>query len=175
MRAHTAQVTEHERFDRRAFLRAVAIIVAILALVGAIGSETAAAGPAARSSWAPHLQRKIVPTRSTNLGMQIATWYGPGFFGHGTACGGTLTPHTWGIAHRTLPCGSLVTLSYHGRKVTVPVIDRGPYSGASIDLTSRTKSYLHFTSGKVRLTRVRHFRMLPRPFQGRVGTFAAAH
>ena len=93
--------------------------------------------------------------------MQLATWYGPGFFGNGTACGQTLTQDTWGIAHRTLPCGTLVTLSHKGRRVTVRVIDRGPYSGATVDLTSRTKSYLRFKSGRVRMTEVKRFRVLP--------------
>ena len=32
-----------------------------------------------------------------------------------------------GVAHRTLPCGTLVTFRANGRQVTVPVIDRGPY------------------------------------------------
>jgi rare lipoprotein A (peptidoglycan hydrolase) len=151
----------------------VIIVAAILSLLVVDGQAQAASR--SHVSWAPHLQRKIVPTRSTSLGMQIATWYGPGFWGHGTACGGKLTPRRWGIAHRTLPCGTLVTLTYHGRRVTVPVIDRGPYSGANIDLTARTKRFLHFTSGSVRMTEVRHFRMLPRPAQRQVGTFAAAH
>ena len=41
-----------------------------------------------------------------------------------------------GVAHRTLPCGTLVTFRYGGRTVTVPVVDRGPYvSGRTWDLT----------------------------------------
>ncbi|HUA11021.1 MAG TPA: septal ring lytic transglycosylase RlpA family protein [Solirubrobacteraceae bacterium] len=66
----------------------------------------------------------------------IATWYGPGLYGNSTACGQTLMPGTVGIASRTLPCGTLVRVSYRGRRVTVPVIDRGPYSFATWDLTS---------------------------------------
>lgn len=69
----------------------------------------------------------------------IATWYGPGFYGHRTACGETLTRHILGVASRTLPCGTPVTLFYNGETLTVPVIDRGPYSnGATFDLTSAT-------------------------------------
>ena len=44
-----------------------------------------------------------------------------------TACG-VLFPRTVvGVAHRTLPCGSLVAFTYRGRTVIAPVIDRGPY------------------------------------------------
>ena len=142
-------------------------------------AATAGAAPVrashARVSWMPHIGRTIVPTRAQQLGPQLATWYGPGFFGHGTACGQTLRASTWGIAHRTLPCGTLVTISYGSRTVTVPVIDRGPYSGASVDLTSRTKQYLHFTSGRIRMSKVQHYRLvpLPKPVSGIVAVPAA--
>lgn len=55
------------------------------------------------------------------------SWYGPGLYGNGTACGQTLTKALVGVAHRTLPCGTLVTFRYKGTTLTVPVIDRGPY------------------------------------------------
>jgi rare lipoprotein A (peptidoglycan hydrolase) len=69
----------------------------------------------------------------------IATWFGPGFYGQRTACGQTLTPAVVGVANRTLPCGTLVTVSYRGHRLTVPVIDRGPYgpNGADWDLTTQ--------------------------------------
>jgi rare lipoprotein A (peptidoglycan hydrolase) len=71
--------------------------------------------------------------------MAIATIYGPGFWGSQTACGQTLHRNTLGVAHRTLPCGTMVSIYYHGRTVEVPVIDRGPYAnGADWDLTEAT-------------------------------------
>jgi rare lipoprotein A len=71
--------------------------------------------------------------------MAIATIYGPGFWGSQTACGQTLHHNTLGVAHRTLPCGTRVSIYYHGRTIVVPVIDRGPYAnGADWDLTSAT-------------------------------------
>lgn len=71
--------------------------------------------------------------------LQKATWYGPGFYGRRTACGGKLTRRTQGVAHRTLPCGSRVEIFYGGRKRTVPVIDRGPFvRGVTWDLTYAT-------------------------------------
>jgi hypothetical protein len=84
-----------------------------------------------------------------------ASYYGPGLYGGGLACGGTLTPSKLGVANKTLPCGSKVTLRYHGHTVTVPVIDRGPYAGnREYDLTAATKAKLGFPStGTVLTTR----------------------
>lgn len=84
-----------------------------------------------------------------------ASYYGPGLYGGGLACGGTLSPGKLGVAHKTLPCGSEVTLRYHGKTLTVPVIDRGPYAGnREYDLTAATKAKLGFPStGTVLTTR----------------------
>jgi rare lipoprotein A len=85
------------------------------------------------------------PRKITAFRPALASWYGPGLFGNGVACGGTLTPSTMGVANKTLPCGTMVTLRYHGRSVTVPVIDRGPYAGGrEFDLTWAVKNALHF-------------------------------
>jgi rare lipoprotein A (peptidoglycan hydrolase) len=68
-----------------------------------------------------------------------ATLYGPGFYGNKTACGTRLTKTTIGVANRTLPCGSTVSLLFRGRTLAVPVIDRGPYANdADWDLTTAT-------------------------------------
>ena len=81
-----------------------------------------------------------------------ASWYGGG---GGLACGGWLTPSTLGVANRTLPCGTLVTLRYNGRSVRVPVVDRGPYvASREFDLTQATKQALGFgDTGEVWSTR----------------------
>ena len=85
----------------------------------------------------------------------LASWYGPGLYGGHLACGGTLTPGTLGVANKSLPCGTKVTLHYKGRTVRVPVIDRGPYVGArEFYLTAATKAKLGFGStGTVLTTR----------------------
>jgi rare lipoprotein A (peptidoglycan hydrolase) len=71
-----------------------------------------------------------------------ASWYGGG---GNLACGGQLTGSTMGVANKTLPCGTLVTLRYGGRSVRVPVVDRGPYvAGREFDLTEATKRALGF-------------------------------
>jgi rare lipoprotein A len=76
-----------------------------------------------------------------------ASYYGPGLYGGHLACGGTLTPSTQGVANKTLPCGTEVTLRHSGHTVTVPVVDRGPYSGnREYDLTAATKRKLGFGS-----------------------------
>jgi hypothetical protein len=69
---------------------------------------------------------------------QEESWYGPGFWDQHTACGQVLTRDLVGVAHRSLPCGTLVQFMNPktGQTVTVPVIDRGPYvSGRLWDLT----------------------------------------
>jgi rare lipoprotein A len=72
-----------------------------------------------------------------------ATIYGPGFYGRQTACGATLTRATVGVANRSLPCGTAVSILYHGRSLVVPVVDRGPYAnGADWDLTAATAQAL---------------------------------
>ena len=69
---------------------------------------------------------------------QLATWYGPGFWGNRTACGQKLGRRTVGVAHRKLPCGSKVVVRYEGRYLRTRVIDRGPFAnGAKWDLTHR--------------------------------------
>jgi hypothetical protein len=81
----------------------------------------------------------------TDYRLAGASWYGPGLWGNGVACGGTLQPGTLGVANKTLPCGTMVKLRYHGREVTVPVIDRGPYvAGREFDLTYAVKEKLGF-------------------------------
>jgi len=83
--------------------------------------------------------------RLTSYRQAGASYYGPGLYGNGVACGGTLMPGTMGVANKTLPCGTKVKLRYHGRSVTVPVIDRGPYvAGRDYDLTEAVKERLGF-------------------------------
>jgi len=80
------------------------------------------------------------PPDPPTSGVVLASWYGPGFYGNRTACGQTYSPVIVGVAHRTLPCGTLVTLSYGGRSLTLPVIDRGPFvPGRTLDLSNATR------------------------------------
>lgn len=77
-----------------------------------------------------------------------ASWYGgPSLWGNGTACGETLRRGTIGVAHKTLPCGTRVTIKYRGRFLRTRVIDRGPYiKGRKWDLTLAAARQLGFTA-----------------------------
>ncbi|HEY1597358.1 MAG TPA: septal ring lytic transglycosylase RlpA family protein [Thermoleophilaceae bacterium] len=98
-------------------------------------ASTAAASP---SSSAP---RTVVVYKPS-----IATWYGPGFYGKRTACGQRLTRTTLGVAHKRLPCGTQVQVSFRGHTIVVPVVDRGPFAHhASWDLTAATAKQLGMT------------------------------
>jgi hypothetical protein len=85
---------------------------------------------------------------------ELASWYGPGFFGNRTACGQKFTPRILGVAHKTLECGTRVVLRYRGRFVRTAVIDRGPYVGnRQWDLSQATAKALRFEGvGKVRVS-----------------------
>jgi rare lipoprotein A len=95
----------------------------------ALASNATAGGVSGSATVAPS-------ARPTPRKAAVATWFGPGFYGRRTACGQMLTPSLLGLANRTLPCGTLVNVTYRGRRLTLPVIDRGPYAnGAQWDLT----------------------------------------
>jgi rare lipoprotein A (peptidoglycan hydrolase) len=93
-------------------------------------SAPAASGSSTSGGAAPTPDAPDKPT--------LATWFGPGFYGHETACGQRMSPKLVGVASRTLPCGTLVQIGYRGHQLTVPVLDRGPYghNGAVWDLTT---------------------------------------
>jgi rare lipoprotein A (peptidoglycan hydrolase) len=140
-----ARENSQEPSRRRSNRVRAAVAVAVIAALGAIPAAQAATGGA--SSYEP------APT-ATATGEEIAfgpmryagaSWYGPGLWGRGTACGVILRPTTVGVAHKALPCGTMVRFVYHGRTVTAPVIDRGPYvKGRSWDLTAAASEALRF-------------------------------
>jgi Lytic transglycolase len=66
-------------------------------------------------------------------------------YGEELACGGKLEPGTIGVAHRSLPCGTKLSLKHGSNQLNVAVIDRGPYvAGREFDLTQSTADELHF-------------------------------
>ena len=85
----------------------------------------------------------------------LASWYGPGLFGNKLGCGGTLQAGSLGVANKSLPCGTKVTLRHRGRMLRVRVIDRGPYvGGREYDLTAATARKLGFSGhGVIQVTR----------------------
>ena len=87
----------------------------------------------------------------------VASFFGPGLYGNELACGGVLKRTTVGVAHRSLPCGSKVTIKYRGHFLRTRVIDRGPFvRGTKWDLTSAAASRLGMReTSKVRSAIVR--------------------
>ena len=105
------------------------------------------AGSAAQRSLRVRFAGDRVNTRSaayagrlTVLHESLASWYDDA---GGTACG---FHAQYGVANRTLPCGTRVTFYYGGRTVTAVVDDRGPFvGGRDWDLNQNTAGALGFT------------------------------
>src|SRR5438094_222507 len=124
---------------QRAFNKTTVLaLLGTLLSAGALGAAPARASTGGASAGGLAVPGPAAPPlHRLSHGASIATWFGPGFYGQRTACGQLLTPAVVGVAHRTLPCGTLVSVRYRGRRLTLPVIDRGPYrNGAEWDLTS---------------------------------------
>lgn len=118
-----------------------------------VGRHTVRAVADADDSAARLAAAEAPSATTTVLRRAGATWYGPGLWGRTTACGDVLEPELMGVAHKTLPCGTLVTLHYEGRSIVVPVVDRGPYAdGVAWDLTKAASDELGMTeAGRVTL------------------------
>jgi hypothetical protein len=77
--------------------------------------------------------------RLSSFRQSLASWYDDG---GATACG---FHAQFGVANKSLPCGTQVTFHYGGRSVTATVDDRGPYvGGREWDLNQNTAGALGF-------------------------------
>jgi rare lipoprotein A len=138
------------RIDAKTATVLLALSAGILPFAGATQALASAGGASAPAE--PGVS-STQPTKVRSSG--VATWFGPGFYGKRTACGQTLTPGVVGVANRTLPCGTLIKVGYHGHSLTIPVLDRGPYSHiADWDLTSGAAQALGITETVRIATRV---------------------
>jgi len=127
------------RFAPKTYTLVLVLLASIACATSAATALAATGGSAAPAGSTPAPAPSIHTTG-------IATWFGPGFYGKQTACGQTLTPGVVGVANRTLACGTLVKVTYKGHSLTVPVLDRGPYShGANWDLTAGAAEALGIT------------------------------
>lgn len=80
----------------------------------------------------------------------LASWYGPGLSGSPTASGDVFDPNGFTAAHKTLPFGTQLTVSYRGRSAQVTVNDRGPYTGGrDLDLSQGAAEHLGLTRAGV--------------------------
>jgi rare lipoprotein A len=76
----------------------------------------------------------------------LASYYGAELAGQPTASGEVFNPDGFTAAHKTLPLGTKLIVSYGGRSVEVVVNDRGPYSGGrELDLSQGAADYLGLT------------------------------
>ena len=73
-----------------------------------------------------------------------ATYYGGGdrLCGSRTASGARFNCGAMTAAHRTLPFGTILTVQSGGRSIQVTVTDRGPFTGAFLDLSPAAASAL---------------------------------
>ena len=73
-----------------------------------------------------------------------ATYYGgsDGLCGSRTASGARLNCGAMTAAHRTLPFGTILMVQSGGRSIQVTVTDRGPFTGAFLDLSPAAVSAL---------------------------------
>src|SRR5919199_2297501 len=66
----------------------------------------------------------------------LTTYYGEELAGNPTASGEPFNPYDLTAAHPYLPFGTMLTVAYNGRSVTVRVNDRGPFvPGRGLDLS----------------------------------------
>ena len=92
----------------------------------------------------------VVSDDSARATTGLASWYGPGFAGSQTASGDVFDPNAFTAAHKTLPFGTQLTVSYRGRSAQVTVNDRGPFSGGrDLDLSQGAAEYLRLTRAGV--------------------------
>lgn len=88
------------------------------------------------------------PDTGTLVESGIASTYGEGdgFQGNRTACGQRFDTNVPQVAHKTLPCGTMLRVedTASGNSVVVEVTDRGPYvKGRVVDLSWAAFSQLH--------------------------------
>jgi hypothetical protein len=76
-------------------------------------------------------------------------------YGGPLACGGRLGYGSMVVAHKSLPCGTKLTIRYGGRTVKAVVRDRGPYvGGREFDLAGAVARKLRFDGvGRIWVTR----------------------
>jgi hypothetical protein len=81
----------------------------------------------------------------------VSSWYGPGFHGRRTSSGALFDERDFTVAHKTLPFGTLLLVTYRDRQAVVMVNDRGPFiEGRDFDLSKAAADYLGLGLGTIR-------------------------
>lgn len=87
----------------------------------------------------------IATTPTSEWKTAVASWYGPGFLGNHMANGEVLRQTSMIVAHKTLPFGTKIEISWKGRTVVATVKDRGPFiPGRDFDLGPGIQKALNF-------------------------------
>ena len=89
----------------------------------------------------PRANIRTLPAAEPGTRLQgRASWYGPGFAGHTTACGGVFDPAQLTLASRELRCGTRVLVTGPGGSVEATVTDWGPaeWTNRRFDLSQAT-------------------------------------
>ena len=77
----------------------------------------------------------------------VSSWYGPGLEGNPTASGEPFRSEGYTAAHRSLPFGTKLLVTYGQRQTVVRVTDRGPYvAGRDIDLSQAAAQEIGLTT-----------------------------
>ena len=77
----------------------------------------------------------------------VSSWYGPGFEGKTTASGEPYRAGEYTAAHRSLPFGTQLLVTYGGQQAVVRITDRGPYvEGRDIDLSQAAAEEIGLTA-----------------------------
>ena len=100
-------------------------------------AETAVALSSRPSTAAPLVSGAAAPLHYGPWRRVWAPWYGPGYYGHRTACGQILTKTLIGYASRTGKCGDLREFRWKGKTIIAPRVDWGPTTPSlEVDLTA---------------------------------------
>ncbi|MDZ4655132.1 MAG: septal ring lytic transglycosylase RlpA family protein [Coriobacteriia bacterium] len=142
-----ATTTTGAAFDAAA--KSDALVVASAGTKVAMATTAKAATPVAKpvARTTRTAVSRSASTATTTGGWKTAkvSWYGPGFYGNTMAGGGTLTPTSMVVAHRSMAFGTRIEFSYKGKTCVAVVQDRGPYiAGRVFDLGPGTAQALGF-------------------------------
>lgn len=114
-----------ELFLRRNKARRIAKIKRIITLSAITASSVSVLYLAATQEDA--VAKKNTRTPVVKYSNSVASCYGGGLYGNRMANGQVLTTRTVGVAHRTLPLGSKISIRGKKRTLVFRVTDRMPY------------------------------------------------
>jgi peptidoglycan lytic transglycosylase len=137
-----------------AFLGGVVLAASFVLLHGGDGYQTFPEVDSVRHSAMPGIPRDVGAHDAGRT--MVATYYGYELEGSPTASGQPYDPEGYTAAHRSLPLGTRLRVSYGGESVRVTVNDRGPYvAGYDLDLSLAAAREIGLTgpgSAPVRVT-----------------------